>query len=185
MKKSNLILLSALGAILLFSSAFQLTVNRYARRIEQKPKTAKWNTVSRNVAKFDQVSTNAAITLVYQKGITPKLEIQTNVPFVDSITTKVVKGELKIDLLKSLKHNDSVAIVITNPELSGIRLGGESHFIGKDTLSGNHITMVLTNKSSAKIILDYNTVEYTNTSSGSVDIKGILNQIKITDPMKK
>ncbi|MEM6893335.1 MAG: DUF2807 domain-containing protein [Bacteroidota bacterium] len=185
MKRSNLILLGALGAILLFSTAFQLTVNRYANAIENRPKTDKWNTVTRNLDAFTKVSTDSDITLVYEKGAVSHLEIKTNVSFLDSITTKVERGALKIDVLKALKRKDSIAVIITNPTLTGIALGGESHLMGKDTLTGDHLTLELKEKSSANIILDYENVEYINTSSGTVDIKGILNQININNAIKK
>ena len=89
MKRSNLILLGALGAILLFSTAFQLTVNRYAHVIEKRPKTDTWNSVTRTIDAFTEVSTDSDITLVYQKGAESQLEIKTNVLFLDSITTQV------------------------------------------------------------------------------------------------
>ena len=185
MKRSNLILLGALGAILLFSTAFQLTVNRYAHVIENRPKSDTWNSTTRNVDAFTKVSTDSDITLVYQKGAESQLEIKTNVLFLDSITTQVEQGTLKIDVLKTLKRKDSIAIVITNPTLTSIALGGESHLIGKDTLKGNRLTLELKEKSSANIILDYAKVEYSNTSSGTVNIKGILNQININNAIKK
>ena len=105
--------------------------------------------------------------------------------FLDSITTQVEEGTLKIDVLKTLKRKDSIAIIITSPTLTGITLGGESHLIGKDTLKGNQLTLELKEKSSANVILDYEKVEYHNTSSGTVDIKGILNQININNAIKK
>ncbi|MEL6305489.1 MAG: DUF2807 domain-containing protein, partial [Bacteroidota bacterium] len=179
MKRSNLILLGALGAILLFSTAFQLTVNRYAHVIENRPKTDTWNSTTRNVDAFTEVSTDSDITLVYKTGTVSALEIKTNVLFVDSIITKVEQGTLKIDVLKALKRKDSVAIIITNPALLGITLGGECHFMGKDTLAGKHLRLEMKEKSSANIMLNYESVEYTNTSSGVVDIKGTLNQINI------
>ncbi|MEO1484279.1 MAG: DUF2807 domain-containing protein [Bacteroidota bacterium] len=185
MKRSNLILIGALGAILLFSMAFQLTVNRYAHVIEKRPKTEEWTLDTRNPGAFAKVNSNSDITLVYKKDTTSLLEIKSNGIHLDSIITKVEREELKIDILQELKRKDSIAIVITAPTLNGITLGGKSHFITQDTLTGTQLKLELKEKSAASILLDYKHVAYTNTSSGTVEIKGSLNQININNVVEK
>lgn len=185
MKKSNLILLSALGAVFFFSLAFQLSVHSYVREGDAHKVPIRMVSENRLVSSFNSISIDSRIKVLYQQKETPSLTIEAPNHLIDSINTSVLNEELTIEITKSLKKKDSITIRIDNPELTSLSLGGKAHFKTLGKISGEKLNLMFSDESSADLELSYNLLKHENTSTGIVNINGKINQVDFSNKKKE
>ncbi len=185
MKKSNLILLGALGAIIFFSLTFQLSVHSYVRKGKADMIPVEMVKATRNLPSFSGISTKDNIKIIFQQTDLTQLRIEAPNYLIDSISTVVYNEELTISVSKKLRNNDSITIRINNPFLNSLKLGGSSHFETGKKVSGKTLELVFSDESSGILELSYDSVRQNNTSSGTFTIKGDIQEIDLTQNKKQ
>ncbi|WP_435622729.1 GIN domain-containing protein [Flagellimonas sp.] len=185
MKKSNLILFGALGAILIFTLAFQLTTHRYIKEDNRKRATATRVTEERTITPFKGISTMAPIKIVLVQDSLQKIQIEAPSYLIDSVKTYVANDTLSIETPNDIRKRDSVKVHITLKTLEHLQLGSYSIIESKDTIAGNELNLQLKGHSAAQLLLKYEHMNYSNTSDGLVDIAGDIKNIKIVNVQKE
>lgn len=185
MKKSNQILLGALGAILFFSLAFQLSVHNYVREGKTTKIPTKIKLETRETAYFENITVQKRIKVLFHQNDTSKVRIEAPGYLIDSITTIVKNKELTLGLTIKLKKKDSIIIHINNPVLTNLKLSSKAHFETIGKVSGENLKLEFIEESSANLELLYESIKYTNTSKGEVIINGDINKINLTQFKKQ
>lgn len=185
MKKSNLILLSVLGALLFFSLAFQLSVHSHIRNGGANKVPIKMVSEDRSMPSFNSISVDSRVKILFQQRETPNIAIEAPNHLIDSINTSVLNEELVIEVIKKLKKKDSITIRIDNPELTSLKLGSQAHFKTMGKVSGEKLNLIFYDESSADMELSYDFLKHENTSTGIVNIKGKINQIDFNNEKKE
>jgi hypothetical protein len=185
MKKSNLILLSALGALLFFSLAFQLSVHSYVRKADANKVPTKTVVENREVSSFNGISVNSRIKVLFKQTDVPSLTVEAPDHLIDSISTSVLNEKLVIEIIKKMNRKDSITIRVNNPELVLLKLGSEAHFKTVGKISGEELNLMFTDESSADMELSYDFLKHENTSTGIVNIKGKINHVEFSNKNKE
>lgn len=181
MKKSSLILWGALIAILLFSFIFQLSVHSYVKEGKALIKPVQMLTQNRQLAHFKAIKANGRLKIIMEQQ--DAVAIQVNAPdyIIDSIRTLIVDDILDISVVSSLKKKDSIVLRISNPEFHGLKLSSEVSVESVGILSGTNLDLKFSDKSSGKLELSYEQLNYSNTSTGSVNLNGKINQLNFME----
>ncbi|MEX0363344.1 MAG: DUF2807 domain-containing protein [Allomuricauda sp.] len=185
MKKSSLILWGALIAILLFSFIFQLSVHSYVKEGKALMKPVQMLTQNRQLGHFIAIKANGRLKILMEQQDT--VAIQVNAPdyIIDSIGTLIVNDTLDITVASSLKKKDSIVLRISNPEYLGLHFSSEASVESVGTLSGANLDLKFSDKSSGKLELSYEQLNYNNTSTGSVQLNGKINQLNFMEEKNK
>ena len=181
MKKSNLILFGALGAILIFTLAFQLTTHRYIKEEDRKRATATRVTKERTITPFKGISTVAPIKIILVQDSLQEIQVEAPNYLIGSIKTSVKNDTLSIETSNDIRKRDSVKVHVTLKTLEHLQLGSHSVVESKDTIVGNELNLQLKGHSAAQLLLKYERMNYGNTSDGLVDISGDIKNIKIVN----
>lgn len=185
MKKSNLILLGAVVAIVFFSLIFQLSVHGYIKKERANQKPVEMVMEMRDTPAFTAISAKGRVKIKFEQDTTRFVQIHAPNYILDSLFTKVNESRLDIELGVGLKKKDSVLIHITNPSLNGILLHTNASFETLEMISGSNLELDFKDESSGKLELNYTHVTYRNTTTGSVDLKGEIANIKLEQNMNE
>ena len=185
MKKSNLILFGALAAILVFTLIFQLTTHHYIKKEDRERTTATRVTEERTVASFKSIKSIGALSIVLVQDSLYKVQVEAPNHLIDSVRTDVVQDTLVIESKKNIKKRDSVVMHITLKSLEHLGLDTYSTIKSKGPISGNELNLELKGQSAAKLLLNYEHMQYSNSSDGTVDISGDIKNIKIVNVQKE
>ncbi|WP_420400070.1 GIN domain-containing protein [Flagellimonas sp.] len=181
MKKSSLILWGALIAILLFSFIFQLSVHSYVKEGKALIKPVKMQTQNRQLARFTVVKVNGRLKILMEQQDTAAIQISAPDYIIDSIRTLIVDDTLDISVASPLKKKDSIVLRISNPEFHGLKFSSEVSVESVGILSGANLDLKFRDKSSGKLELSYEQLNYSNTSTGSVHLNGKINQLNFME----
>ena len=94
MKKSNLILLCALGMAIFFSLVFQLTVHSNVRKGKSNEVAVKTMSESRDIPYFDKIVVKNRIKVIFRQNDTSSVLVEAPNYIIDSISTTVTNNEL-------------------------------------------------------------------------------------------
>ncbi|TAI49165.1 GIN domain-containing protein [Flagellimonas allohymeniacidonis] len=185
MKKSNLILISALIAIVFFSLAFQLTVHSYIKEDKANKVPEVFRSEERKTDSFGSIKTGERLRILLFQDSIQSVTVKANNSIIDSVQTSVDDGELLIKMSKDIRKKDSIVVEISCPEISALRLSGKSYVESNGILSGEQLRLELDGSSSVNLELNYKTVLYNNTSDGDIEIQGDIKNIQITNQPKE
>ena len=185
MKKSNLILFGALAAILIFTLVFQLTTHHYMKKEDRERTTATRVGEERSVASFKSIKSIGALSIVLVQDSLHKVRVEAPNHLIDSVRTNVVQDTLFVESKKNIKKRDSVLIYITLKSLKHLGLDTYSSIESKGSISGNELNLELKGQSTAKLLLNYEHMQYSNSSDGAVDVSGDIKNIKIVNVQKE
>lgn len=185
MKKSNLILLGALGTALFFSLVFQVAVHSNIKKGKANEIPVEIISEFRTVSYFDAIKATNRVKIVFNQNDTVKVVVKAPNNIIDSVSTKVVNKKLVINTSNKLKKTDSVLLLIDAPMLTKLELNDNSHFETNGSISGEKIHLEFKGESSGNLNLSYEFVQYLNNSEGEINIKGEINQIDLISNMKQ
>ncbi|MEM8999282.1 MAG: DUF2807 domain-containing protein [Bacteroidota bacterium] len=185
MKRSNLILLGALGGILLFSLVFQLRVHLYVRQGAANWKPVRTITQNRDVPHFSAITAEGQLTIRFEQGETPNLSIKAPDILLDSIRTEVQEEKLIISMNRKPRKKDSVIISIETTELEELILSGNTHFETIQQVFGKNLILDFKDNSSVNLKLVYNSIQQVNNSTGTIRINGEVKKIDFTQNPKE
>ncbi|MEX0312850.1 MAG: DUF2807 domain-containing protein [Allomuricauda sp.] len=179
MKKSNLILLGALGAAIFFSLVFQLSVHSNVKKEKANEVPVEVVSESRTLSLFDGILIEDRISVVFRQSETSKVVVNAPNYIIDSVITETVDRNLIIKATKKLKKKDSIHIQIDHPTLTALELHNNSHFEADGQISGGQLNLIFKDNSSANLNLDYDAVKYTNNTQGKVNLQGEIKKIDL------
>ncbi len=181
MKKSNLILLGALAAIVFFSLIFQLSVHRNVKEVKANQKPVEMISRTREVSNFFGIVAEGPMKIHFAQDTISVLEINAPDYIVDSIQTSVTDQILDISVGSKLKNKDSVIIRIANPELQALTLGSRAHFETLGEVSGTYLHLRFNEDSSGNLNLNYDSLKHENNSTGTVILDGKVTAINLSE----
>lgn len=181
MKKSNLILLGALAAIVFFSLIFQLSVHSYVKEGKANQKPVEVISQTREVSTFAEIKAEGPMKILFEQDVNPALEIMAPNYIVDSIRTKMTNQTLDIVVGSKLKKKDSIIVRIANPELRALTVGSNTHFETVGQISGTHLHLQFNENSSGNLDLKYDSLKHENNSTGTVILNGKVTSINLTE----
>ncbi|MGW9686638.1 GIN domain-containing protein [Flagellimonas sp. 2504JD1-5] len=179
MKKSNLILLGALGAALFFSLVFQLSVHSNVKKEKANEVPVEALTESRAVPHFEGIAIKNRIKVTFSQSEDTQVVVEAPNYIIDSISTAVVDKKLIIESFKKLRKKDSITIQINHPTLKILELNDDSHFETNGQISGEHLNLIFKDKSSGNLNLSYDFVTYINNTEGKVNLQGEIKKIDL------
>nr|WP_299343690.1 DUF2807 domain-containing protein [Allomuricauda sp.] len=185
MKKSNLILLGTLAVILIFTLTFQLTVHQYIKEDNKTRASITRETKERKIPSFTGIKALVPLRIQVGQDSLQKVWIEAPNHLIDSVRTSVINDTLLIEASKNVKKRDSIVVKVTLQLLNHLQLGDKCHIKSESIISGEELYLELTRHSSAQLQLRYESVLYSNSSDGVVDIDGEIETIKIINPQKK
>ncbi|PRX54381.1 GIN domain-containing protein [Flagellimonas meridianipacifica] len=185
MKKSNLILLGALVAIVFFTLAFQLTTHHYAKENNRKKTSAIRLSQDRTSVSFKGIKTNAPLRIILEQDSLHKIQVEAPNYLIDSVKTSVLNDTLLIETPKNVRKRDSVVVNIKLKSLHHLKLDGHSLVVSKKVIVGEELHLALRGHSSAQLQLQFEHMFYSNSSDGTVDISGDIKNIEIVNPQKE
>ncbi|WP_420602143.1 GIN domain-containing protein [Flagellimonas sp.] len=180
MKKSNLILLCALGMAIFFTLVFQLTVHSNVRKGKSNEVAVKTISESRDIPYFEKIVVKNRIKVIFRQNDTSSVLVEAPNYIIDSISTTLINNELVLSVSKKLKKKDSILIQIDNPILTSVKLSNNAHFDTAGKVSGKELHLELKDASSGNLSLDYENMEYINNTEGSIAIQGEIKKIALT-----
>ncbi len=181
MKRSNLILLGALAAIVFFSLIFQLSVHSYVKKTKANQKPVEMISQTREVSNFTKIKAEGPMQVLFEQDMNSALEIKAPNYIVDSVQTKITDQTLEIAVGSKLKKKDSIIVQITNPELQALTLGSKTHFETVGEVSGTHLYLRFNDNSSGNLNLKYDSLKHENYSTGTVILNGKVTSINLTE----
>ncbi len=185
MKKSNLILLGALGTALFFSLVFQVAVHSNIKKGKANEIPVKITSEFRTVSYFDAIKAANRVKIVFNQNDTVKVSVTAPNNIIDSVSTKVVNKKLVINTSNKLKKTDSVLLHIDAPMLTKIDLSDNSHFETSGQISGERLNLEFKDKSSGNLNLSYDFVRYINNTEGTVNLQGEIKKIDFVSNKKQ
>ncbi|MEM9649359.1 MAG: DUF2807 domain-containing protein, partial [Bacteroidota bacterium] len=185
MKKSNLILTGALVSLFFFTLLFQLTVHSHVKREKATIKPVEILTQNREVDHFNSITVDGRVTVVFTQNLETSIQLKAPNYFIDSVNTRVQDKGLHISLGKGLKRKDSAVIHVGNSTLASLLLQSKATFLSVGELTGDSLSLEFKDESTADIQLNYNTIQYSNSSSGQINLEGNLTKIKLKEHMKE
>nr|WP_298790446.1 DUF2807 domain-containing protein [uncultured Allomuricauda sp.] len=177
MKKSNLILLGALGIALFFSLVFQIVVHSNIKKAKANEIPVEVITETRVVAPFDAINASNRLRIVFLQSDESKVIVNAPNYIIDSIGTTVVNRKLIIEASKKLKKKDTIVIQINAPLLTSLELNNKVHFEADTPITGENLHLEFNDESSGAFNLSYDFVSYINNTDGAVTLKGEIEKI--------
>ena len=181
MKKSNLILLGALAAIVFFSLIFQLSVHSNVKAIKANQKPVEMISQIREVPAFVGINAEGNVRILFTQDSIMELKVNAPSYIVDSVQVSVSNQTLDLKVGSKLKKKDSIVVQITNPELQALNLGSDVHFETVGEVTGNHLHLKFTKNSSGNLNLSYDSLKHENNSTGTVILNGKITAIDLSE----
>ncbi len=125
------------------------------------------------VSAFNKINASTALNIEYVEGTSCKVELDVPVRYQDNVEVSTKDGVLKLNLNCdncSTKNDESFHIIVTAPQLDGVKLSGACSFSSKNILSGNNFKMDISGASSVKanIMVSYLDLEVGGASSAKL-----------------
>ena len=181
MKKSNQIIFGALGAVFIFSIAFQLSVNRYLRSPETKKETVLSISEERIVGNFNKISIKHNIEVYFTQDSITHVKVEAPENDITSIETDVINGELHINKDEKSKNNGTVKVFVSSNHISSVKVSSGAYFETIGKVTGNNLTLEFSSDTKAKLELSYTTVKCKAASGSQIKFKGNTSNIEFTN----
>ena len=85
----------------------------------------------RDVAPFHAISSGLPCNLYYEQGPTQEVRVESTQEFAGKVITAVENGTLKIKLEEGKYPKLILRVVITSPDIDGIKISGSGHFVNE------------------------------------------------------
>jgi len=122
------------------------------------------------IANFTGITLNMAADVLYIPSPTSSVRIFGADSVVQTVTTEVVKNELKVGLKSTGSYNKKVRIEIASPELNSIVVASSGDVEARK-LQGKSLHLVLAGSGHIKVSGMVENVDINSTGSGSIDSK--------------
>ncbi|WP_190809093.1 DUF2807 domain-containing protein [Flagellimonas sp. S3867] len=185
MKKSNLILLVALGIALFFTLVFQLSVHSNVKKAEANKVAVEIISESRATFHFNGIVSKNRVKVIFNQSEDSKVVVEAPEYIIDSVSTFVVNQKLVIQVSEKLKKKDSILIHIDHTALNSLELNDSSHFETNGQISGENLHLEFKDESSANLNLSYDFVKYINNTEGTVNLQGEIKEIELASNKKQ
>ncbi|WP_420322909.1 GIN domain-containing protein [Flagellimonas sp.] len=179
MKKSNLILLGALGIALFFSLVFQLSVHSNVKKEKANEVPVEIISESRTIPYFEGIKAKNRVKITFRQSTASKVVVNAPNYIIDSVSTTVIDKQLSIEVSKKLRKRDSILIQIDQPALTHLTLNNDAHFETIGSVSGENLHLEFKDESSANLNLSYDFVKYLNNTKGEINLQGEIKKIDL------
>lgn len=170
MKVSNLILLCALGAILIFMTALQIKMGSYVKQEVQRD-YGNFKRDTREVKAFKNLEVSNGIKVIFEQNEKTVIQVEAWENLMDFVSIAVVDRTLIIKKAKRISEKDSVTVRVSNPRLDSLNVSGAS-FYTKGPLSGSTVKLVFHRKAKGNLELNYELVECSFSASSEISLTG-------------
>ncbi len=181
MKKSNFIILSALGAIFIFSIAFQLNVNRHLRDTPAKSEIITNISEERTVGVFNKISVSHGIKVYFIQDSITQIKVLAPESIIPFIKTKVENGELIIEKTKQNKSKDIVKVSISNGQLNALKASSRAYFETIGEVTGDNLVLDFSSDTKANLELSFQSIQCKAASGSQIKFKGNTSNIEFTN----
>jgi len=179
MKKSNLILLIALGVLFLLTISFQLSVHGHIKKGKIEG-VGVFISQNRDITSFTGLEVTGNIKVLFTQDTKTSLKIQAPKSAMDSIKTFVEYNTLRITKNIKTHGKDTVTVFISNPELKELTLQSKAFLNGMNLISGDTLNLTIKGKSKLNIHLDYNLINCKKDQESILDLKGDTKKINFS-----
>lgn len=179
MKKSNLIVIAALGVLFLLTISFQLTVHNHIKKGEVK-KVGVFISQDRNLEAFSKLEVTGNIKVLFAQDSLSLLKIEAPENAIDSIKTTVKNGKLGISKGIKISEKDTIRVFVTNPQLEELTVASGARFKGTTVISGKKLNLKITGKSKVNINLSYNLINCQKSQKSILDLEGDTKKINFS-----
>ncbi|WP_347925178.1 DUF2807 domain-containing protein [Pontimicrobium sp. SW4] len=181
MKKSNQIILSALGAIFIFSIAFQLRVNRHLHSSKYKKETVTYSTEKRTVANFNKISLSHGIEVYFTQDSISQIKIEAQEKVIQEVITKTKNETLIIEMAKQKRENHIVKVYIYNDALISLKVDSGAYFETQGKVTGDNLDLEFSSDTRANLDLSFQSVQCKAASGSQIKFKGNTSNIEFTN----
>jgi len=124
-----------------------------------------------------EVSIPANIKIV--TGDSAQISISSYESYLSAISTKVIRGKLKLKGDICNASNDEVNIVITLPELSGIDIAGSASAYSETPVRTDELTIEISGSGSISLNVFANNIDCDINGSGNININGTCQRLRV------
>lgn len=181
MKKSNLIILSALGAIFIFSIAFQLNVNRHLRDTPPKNEIITNISEERTVGSFNKISVSHGIEVYFTQDSITQIKVTAPESLMTSIKTVVENGELLIEKTEQTKSKGIVKVSISNNQLNALKASSGAYFETIGEVNGENLVLEFSSDTKANLELSFQSIKCKAASGSQIKFKGNTSNIEFSN----
>lgn len=181
MKKSNLIIWSAIAVVFLFFTAFQLRVHGYVRKGAPKEDLGDRRSEVRTLTGFKTLSVGKGFYVHFEQDSLGSLRLEAPEKLLPEI--QVVQGPHTLTITGNvrIRRKDSIKIFLSNPFLDTLKVGTQTHFETIGAISGKELTMEFMGSSTGTLQLSYSRVKCIGSSNSKVKITGDSKEIDFSN----
>ncbi len=181
MKKSNQIIVAALGAVFIFSISFQLKVNRYLRSATPQKEAASSASEERTVGNFNRISVSDGIEVYFSQDTITTIKVEVLNDNLSKISTNTKGGELFILRNEKVTNSGSIRVFISNKELTALKANSGAYFETVGGVFGEHLDLEFSSDTKAQLDLSYSSVKCKAASGSEIKFKGNTSNIEFTN----
>ncbi|MEW7293006.1 GIN domain-containing protein [Aquimarina sp. 2304DJ70-9] len=173
MKKSNLMVLGALGATIFFFSAFQFSIHSYVEKgAIEDVESGDFISEIKTIPMFRKISVHHGIQVFFRQDSMTQVRVEAPRTLMPYIRVKVEQEKLILEKTKRMQSVDSIVIHITNPELDELYVLPDGHFRTIGMVSGKDLKLEFSDDSKGKLELSYESVKCKASSESKVVLNG-------------
>lgn len=181
MKKSNITVLIALGLILVFFFAFQMSMRSHLYALDTPLTQNEMRMETRTSRSFVGLEVHHGIQVEFLKDSLKEIRVTASKERLASIRTQVVNQVLVVERTNSKEVRDSVRVYISNDILRSLKLRSGAVFHTLKEVSGDQLDLDFSSDSKANIEITYSQVHCKAASGSIVNITGNSNQIDFSN----
>lgn len=181
MKKSNQIIFGALGAIFIFSIAFQLNVNRYLRSAEYKKEATASISKERKVPDFSEIFVSHGIEVYFTQDSITNVNVEASENDIVHIKTDVKNGALFIKRNEKTNDPSIVKVFVYNHQLNAVKASSGAYFETIGNVTGDNLILEFSSDTRANLELSYTSVKCKAASGSQIKFKGNTSNIEFTN----
>lgn len=181
MKKSSITVSVALGMILVFFFAFQMSMKRHFHKAEEQLNQKEIQTEMRTLTSFQGIEVDHGIHVKFLQNRDRELKITAGKRQLASIGTRIVDRVLIVEKTNRIKVNDSILVYISNHELNFLKVSNGATFQTINEVTGERIDLEVSSDSRADLEITYDIVHCKAASGSQVNITGNSNQIDFSN----
>ncbi|WP_299213969.1 DUF2807 domain-containing protein [uncultured Aquimarina sp.] len=180
MKRSNLILLGALGAIFLYFTVLQFSTHNYVRNgvIEEAGSVI---SETRKISDFISIDVRDNMRVYFKQDSITQVTIEAPENFIPHIKTKVNQGTLMIEKIKSINTDDTIKVFISNHHLDSVKVRSTAHFKTIGIVTGKELILEFRGESTGDLEVTYELVKCKTTSDANIKLKGNSKEINFSN----
>ncbi|WP_299536187.1 DUF2807 domain-containing protein [Ulvibacterium sp.] len=179
MKRSNLMVLGALGALFVFMTALQVRMKGYVKEEVQRD-YGKFIQNARKVSEFRAIVVGDGIQVDFEQTPQTTIRIEARENLMSFVQTEIIGETLIIEKTKEMRGKDSVRVFISNAHLDSLKVGPGASFTTLGAVSGEDLKLIFRGESEGDMELNYELVQCSFSSDAEVGITGNSKEIKFS-----